>query len=129
MFQSLPLAPREIHATEAVLDRVYNSARLGLRGEALALRAGLLPVELTRLRQFDEVVEMAVLKGYADAEVELTQTLYAAARAGDAKIALEILKHRHDWVAKQHVKVDDTRGPVPIVINIGQVTSPYTIDV
>jgi hypothetical protein len=32
--------------------------------------------------------------------------LYAAAAAGDAKIALDILKHRHDWVAKQQVQID-----------------------
>jgi uncharacterized protein HemX len=29
-----------------------------------------------------------------------------AAQAGDAKVALEVLKHRHDWVAKQSVQVD-----------------------
>ena len=29
-----------------------------------------------------------------------------AARAGDTKAALEVLKHRFDWVAKQQVQID-----------------------
>ena len=32
--------------------------------------------------------------------------LHWAALNGDAKAALEILKHQHDWVAKQQVQVD-----------------------
>jgi len=32
-----------------------------------------------------------------------------AALAGDAKMALEFLKHKHDWVAKQQVQVDVTQ--------------------
>lgn len=105
-FKSLPLVPREIKATEAVLERLYNAARLGLKGEALALRAGLLPIEFNRLRQLDPVADMAVMKGYADSEAEMATTLYEAGREGDVKAALEVLKHRHDWVAKQQVQVD-----------------------
>lgn len=105
-FKSLPLVPREIRATEAVLERLYAAARLGLKGEALALRAGLLPIEFNRLRQMDPVADMAVMKGYADSEAEMSTTLYEAGKAGDVKAALEVLKHRHDWVAKQQVQVD-----------------------
>lgn len=36
----------------------------------------------------------------------MAQVLFSAAQAGDAKAALEILKHRRDWVAKQQVQVD-----------------------
>lgn len=108
-FKSLPLVPREIRATEAVLERLYAAARLGLKGEALALRAGLLPIEFNRLRQMDPVADMAVMKGYADSEAEMATTLYEAGKGGDVKAALEVLKHRHDWVAKQQIQVDTTQ--------------------
>jgi phosphohistidine swiveling domain-containing protein len=36
----------------------------------------------------------------------MSKVLHDAARAGDAKAALDILKHQHDWVAKQQVQVD-----------------------
>jgi hypothetical protein len=49
---------------------------------------------------------MAEMKGRADAEGDLATTLMAAALEGDTKVALEVLKHRHDWVAKQQVQVD-----------------------
>ena len=52
------------------------------------------------------LAQMAVTKGKADGEMEMSQVLHAAAREGDAKAALEILKHQHDWVAKQQVQVD-----------------------
>ena len=104
--KSLPLTVREIKATEAVLQRIYDAAKLGLKGDNLAMAAGLLPVEYQRLRQLDPVAEMAELKGRADAEQELSQVMHAAALAGDAKVALELLKHRHAWVATQHIQVD-----------------------
>lgn len=104
--KSLPLTPREIKATEAVLERVYNAARLGLKGDNLAANVGLLPVEYQRLRQFDPVVDMAELKGRADAERELSEVIHAAALSGDTKAAEMILKHKHGWVATQHIQVD-----------------------
>jgi N-acetylglucosamine kinase-like BadF-type ATPase len=36
----------------------------------------------------------------------LSQVLHAAAKQGDAKAALEILKHQHGWVAKQAISVE-----------------------
>ena len=108
-FKSLPLTVREVKATEAVLQRLYDAARLGLKGDALALSAGLLPIEMNRLRQMDPVADMAVMKGYADSEAEMARTMYEAGRNGDTKAALEVLKHRHDWVAKQQIQVDSTQ--------------------
>ena len=105
-FKSLPLATREIRATEAVLNRVYDAARLGLKGDALALAAGLLPVEYRRLCELDPIAELAEHKGRADGELAMTRKLHEAAEAGDAKAALEILKHAHGWVAKQQVQID-----------------------
>ena len=106
MFKSLPLTTREVRATEAVLNRIYDAARKGLKGDTLALAAGLLPVEYRRLRELDPIAELAELKGRADGELAMSKVLHDAAEAGDAKAALEVLKHAHGWVAKQQVQID-----------------------
>jgi hypothetical protein len=106
MFRDLPLAPRELKATPDVLERIYQASKLGLRGDSLALRASLLPAEFARLKLMDPMAEMAELKGRADAEGDLAVVLMDAAQAGDAKVALEVLKHRHSWVATQRVEVE-----------------------
>ena len=108
MFQSLPLTVRKIEATEARLEAIYNASRKGLKGDALALAAGMLPTEYRQLCQFDPLAEMAALKGKADAEAEMAQVVVNAARGGDYKAALAILNHRHDWTPKQEVSVDVT---------------------
>jgi hypothetical protein len=109
-FQSLPITAREIKATEAVLERLYNAAKLGLKGDNLALNAGLLPVEFRRLCQLDPIADLAVRKGYADAEGEMSQVVYAAARTGDTKAAMDMLKHRHDWTAAQKIEVSGSQA-------------------
>jgi hypothetical protein len=106
MLTSLPFEPRVLQATEARLVAIYEAAKIGLRGDALAFKAGMLPSEYRRLMQLDPIVEMAELKGRAEGEAELSQVLHAAALDGDARVALEILKHKHDWVAKQSVQID-----------------------
>jgi len=106
MFKSLPLTIREIRATEATLERIYEAAYLGLKGDKLALAAGMLPVEYNQLKQHDQIAELAELKGRADSERENSQLLLNAARAGDAKAALAILQHAHGWVAKQAVSIE-----------------------
>jgi hypothetical protein len=106
MFKSLPLTVREIKATEAVLNRIYEAARLGLKGDSLALKADLLPVELRRLQEFDPLAQLAEAKGRADAEAQLSKVMMNAALAGDAKVALDVLKHKHDWAATQHIQMD-----------------------
>lgn len=105
-FKSLPLTIREIRATEATLERIYDAAYLGLKGDALALAAGMLPAEYRRLRELDQIAEIAELKGRADSERENSQHLLDAARKGDAKAALAILQHAHGWVAKQAISVE-----------------------
>jgi hypothetical protein len=105
-FKSLPFAPRQIKATEACLERIYEAASIGLKGDALALAAGLLPVEYRRLCELDPIAELAELKGRADSEKEAAVLLRDAARNGDAKAALAILQHTHGWVAKQAISVD-----------------------
>lgn len=105
-FKSLPLTIREVRATEATLERIYEAAYLGLKNDALALAAGMLPIEYRRLKELDQMAEMAELKGRADSERENSQHLLNAARAGDAKAALAILQHTHGWVAKQAISVE-----------------------
>ena len=106
MFYSIPYEPRKLQATEGRLEKIYAAAKLGLKGDALALAAGMLPSEYRQLTQFDPIAEMAELKGRADGEREMSEVLHEAARAGDAKAALEILKHQHGWVAKQQINVE-----------------------
>jgi hypothetical protein len=110
VFRDLPVTARELKATPDALERIYENAKLGLRGDALALAAGMLPVELARLKLMDPIAELAEMKGRADSEMTMSRTLYEAAEAGDSKAALEFLRHRHDWVAKQQVQVDVTQS-------------------
>jgi hypothetical protein len=109
MFKSLPFEPREIKATESRLQAIYDAAALGLKGDSLALAAGMLPTEYRRLCQMDPLAEMAEAKGRADAEAEAAGQLREAARNGDSKAALSLLQHVHGWVAKQQVQVDVTQ--------------------
>ena len=106
MFKSLPLTIRKIEATEARLNRIYDAAKLGLKGDTLALAAGMRPEEYRQLCELDPLALLAAQKGKADGEIEMSRVLHNAAAAGDAKAALEVLKHQHDWVAKQQVQVD-----------------------
>lgn len=106
MFRDLPIRARELKATPAVLERIYEGARLGLKGESLALAAGLLPEEFARLKLMDRVAEIAEMKGRADSEMSMSRVVFEAAENGDAKAALEFLRHRHSWVATQRMEVD-----------------------
>lgn len=104
--KSLPLEIREIKATEARLQQIYEAARLGLKGDSLALASGMLPVEYRRLCQLDPIAEMAAQKGKADAEMAHAGKLSEASMNGDAKASLAILQHVHGWTAKQEISVD-----------------------
>jgi hypothetical protein len=106
MFQSLPFEPRKVVATEARLNRIYEAAKLGLKGDALALASGMLPSEYRQLCELDPMADMAALKGKADGELEMSMCLHKAAKEGDAKAALAILQHSHGWVAKQSISID-----------------------
>lgn len=105
-FYSLPFAPERVEATEARLEAIYEAAKYGLKGDSLALKAGLTPAQYRRLQEFDPLVEMAEMKGRADGEWTAAKTLHDAAAEGDTKAALDILKHQHAWVAKQQVDIN-----------------------
>ncbi len=104
-FTTLPYEPRQITATEAVLERIYEAARKGLKGDSLAYAAGLTPTEYRRLTQLDPIAEYAEQKGRAESEAEMADVLRTAALQGDTKAALDILKHVHKWTAPQSVQV------------------------
>jgi phosphohistidine swiveling domain-containing protein len=104
--ESLPITARQLKATEVRLQAIYEAARMGLQGDALALSIGMLPQEYRRLCEVDDLARLAAMKGRADDQLAMSKVLHDAARAGDAKAALDILKHQHDWVAKQQVQVD-----------------------
>ena len=57
----------------------------------------------------------------------MSQVVRDAALAGDAKMALEFLKHKHDWVAKQQVQVDVTQQ-ISIITALEQAEQRLTID-
>ena len=106
MFKSIPLSIRKLEATESRLQAIYDAAALGLKGDSLALAAGMLPQEYRQLCEFDPIATMAEQKGRADSEIEASTHLRSAARAGDAKAALAILQHSHGWTAKQEISID-----------------------
>lgn len=105
-FHSYVYEPRKLEATEARLQRIYDAAKLGLKGDTLALAAGMRPTEYRQLTMLDPIAEYAEQKGKADGEMELSAILHKAAADGDAKAALEILKHQHGWTAAQSIKVE-----------------------
>ena len=113
-FYSLPFTPEKPEATEARLEAIYEAAKYGLKGDSLALAAGLTPAQYRRLHEFDPLVEMAEMKGRADGELSAAKTLYQAAADGDSKAALEILKHQHGWVSKQAVEVS-IEGQISVI--------------
>ena len=106
MFKSIPFSVRKVEATEARLQAIYDAAALGLKGDSLALAAGMRPEEYRRLCEFDHVAVLAEQKGRADSEMEASAHLRTAARSGDAKAALAILQHSHGWTAKQEISID-----------------------
>jgi len=105
-FHSLPLIINEIRATEAVLNRIYDAAKLGLKGDNLAFAAGMLPKAYRQLCEMDPVAELAEHKGRADGEMRASKQLHKASDQGDAKATLAILQNVHGWVAKQSLTVD-----------------------
>ena len=105
-FHSFAYEPRKLQATEARLEAILEAAKLGLKGDALALAAGMTPTEYRQLVLFDPIAEYAELKGRAQGEREMSEVLHTAAKDGDAKAALAILQHQHGWVAKQQLSID-----------------------
>lgn len=101
--------PREVKATERLLQRLYTNAGAGLRGRALAYASGLTEAEFQQLRQVDPAVENVLGVAEAEDEAALVEVLREAAlEKRDPKVALELLRHRHAWVARETVEVMNT---------------------
>ena len=120
-YLSIPHEPRRIRATEAVLDRIYNAAKVGLKGDSLALASGMLPQEYRQLCEIDPQAMLAAQRGKADAELEHATLLAQASRNGDAKASLAILQHIHGWQSREAVSKFGDGG---ITIVIGNVETP-----
>jgi hypothetical protein len=106
MFISFPYEPRKLQATEGRLKAIMDAARLGLKGDRLAIAAGMMPTEYRQLCQFDPIVEYAELKARTESEMSMSKVLHDAALEGDIKAATTILQNQHDWVAKQQINVE-----------------------
>ena len=113
-FYSLPFTLDRPEATEAQLEAVYAAARYGLKGDSLAMMANMTPRQLRRLQEFDPLVEMAEMKGRSEGEFSAAKTLYDAAANGDAKAALDILKHQHGWKAAQSIEIT-VEGQISVI--------------
>lgn len=106
MVYSLIYEPRQVVATEEVLTRLADATRLGLQGENLAYAAGMTPMELRQLQEFDPAVKHVIGQARAAGEAAMAQVIVDDALSGNSKAALDMLKHRFDWVAKQQVNID-----------------------
>jgi hypothetical protein len=121
MFQSFPYEPRKLQATESRLEAIMEAARLGLKGDRLAIAVGMLPSEYRQLCQFDPIVEYAEMKARAQSEMSMSKVLHDAALEGDIKAATTILQNQHDWVAKQQINVDiDQRISISQALEMAQ---------
>jgi hypothetical protein len=120
-FLSFPYAPRTLQATESRLKAIMDAARLGLKGDRLAIAAGMMPTEYRQLCQFDPIVEYAEMKARTESEMAMSQVLHAAALEGDIKAATTILQSQHDWVQKQSIQVDiDQRISITQALELAQ---------
>jgi hypothetical protein len=91
---------------DMALTPIRTSAGAGDRGAARRHLQRRAQGPQRRLCQFDPLAELAELKGRADGEMLASDQLHQAAAAGDAKAALDILKHVHGWVARQAIDVN-----------------------
>lgn len=115
---SMPMpAPKDMSAPRAVIEKAYLAAKSGIHNEdTIAYCAGLTPLEYRRMKQYDPRLEHAEAAGKAEGELEMASVVIGAAREGDHKAALEVLKHKHGWVATTAVKHE---GGVNITLSTG----------
>ena len=108
----------KIRATEEELERIYDCAYRGLKGDALALASGFPPVDFNRLCQFDNRANEAVLYARARNEADVSGALMTNALSGDTKAQLSILTHLHNWQPAKSEQ--DTSNEVRIVVENAQ---------
>ena len=106
--KSLIWQPTVVKATERILDAIYAAAYSGLKGDSLAVAAGLSPQQLNALCELDPAAKEHMQRGRADSELEHATMLARASREGDAKASLAILQHIHGWTAKTEISMNVT---------------------
>lgn len=121
-YVTIPHEPRAIKATEKVLTNLADAAALGLKGDALALAAGLHPSELAQLITNDPQVDMLVRTAKTRKVFELAKRLDSASATGDTKATMTLLNKLTDgdWEPKQSGAAFGAHG---ITINITGVTT------
>lgn len=103
---SIPYEPRILKATEARLNAIYRAARAGLKKDALAYAADMLPEEYRRLKEMDRAVALVEARARADAEMELSEAMYKASQMGDVKATQFLLTHSFDWHQTQTMNIN-----------------------
>ena len=114
LFYSIEYKANRIRATEDEIERIYHAAFCGLTGDALAIEAGFLPKDFMILCQSDPQAELAAIKGKAANEAQVSAALNRNALSGDTKAAIEILKHKHGWVAAK--PEGESNGDIRIIV-------------
>ena len=64
MFISFPYEPRKLQATEGRLKAIMKAARLGLKGDRLAIAAGMMPTKSPPVLSIHEPALYGLLAGY-----------------------------------------------------------------
>jgi hypothetical protein len=123
-FYTVPTPPRlRVDVPQVVIDRIYDAAYKGVKGDRLAHACGFTPEELQFLKGANEFVMRAILKGIADNEMDMGEVLINNARSGDTKAAITMLTHRHDWMPAR--PVDDGNQQLTITV-INALPEPAT---
>lgn len=99
MFYTVHPEPRRrIDVPEVIIEKIYDAAYKGLRGEKLAYACGFTPEDFTWLLAANDKCAQAVQVGYADSERDVAAALLENALSGDTKAATAVLTHRHGWM-------------------------------
>ena len=85
-------------ATPELLERVYENAQLGLRGDRLAVMCGLWPAQYRQLCGLDPRLELVETLARATDEKSLIQALRARAEVSeDPANQFKMLQFMHGW--------------------------------
>jgi hypothetical protein len=107
-FMGITRETRVLQADNGLLKRIYDAARVGLKGDALAYACNVLPEELGMLQQHDRLAKIAEQKGRADGEFASAKVIMDNIDAGNPEAALNMLRFAHGWASRQQIQIDTT---------------------